>query len=74
MSKTSICTVRGEEWRGTVFLHRHRVMRGDELICEGRETRAPCVKQQDCALKAVARPIVGSRTLRKPTSRTQSGR
>jgi 4-hydroxybenzoyl-CoA thioesterase len=28
-----------EEWRDKVFIQHHRVTRGDELICEGRETR-----------------------------------
>ncbi len=29
-----------EEWREKVFIHRHIVKRGDELLCEGTETRA----------------------------------
>lgn len=29
-----------EEWRAKVFIQRHLVKRGDELLCEGRETRA----------------------------------
>lgn len=29
-----------EEWRTKVFVQQHRVTRGDELICEGREVRA----------------------------------
>ena len=29
-----------EEWREKVFMHRHIVKRGDELLCEGTETRA----------------------------------
>ena len=28
------------EWRPRVFIQRHRVTRGETLICEGRETRA----------------------------------
>jgi len=28
-----------EEWREKVFVQVHRVTRGEELICEGRETR-----------------------------------
>jgi len=28
-----------EEWRDKVFIQHHRVTRGDDLICEGRETR-----------------------------------
>ena len=31
---------RVEEWRDKVFIQHHQVMRGDTLICEGRETRA----------------------------------
>lgn len=45
-----------EEWRGKVFLMHHRVMRGDELICEGRETRALCVRDDSGKLKAVPIP------------------
>ena len=44
------------EWRGKVFVQEHRVARGDELICEGRETRALCVRQSGGALKAVPVP------------------
>ena len=29
-----------EEWREKVFVQMHRVTRGDDLICEGREVRA----------------------------------
>ena len=29
-----------EEWREKVFVQMHRVKRGDDLICEGREVRA----------------------------------
>lgn len=28
------------EWREKVFMHRHVVMRGDTVLCEGTETRA----------------------------------
>ena len=45
-----------EEWRGKVFIQQHRVMRGDMLICEGRETRALCVRNADGRLKAVPVP------------------
>lgn len=47
---------RVEEWRGKVFVQLHRVMRGDVLICEGRETRALCVLQEGGTLKAVPVP------------------
>jgi len=29
-----------EEWRAKVFVQMHRVTRGEDLICEGREVRA----------------------------------
>ena len=45
-----------EEWRGKVFIQAHRVMRGDDLICEGRETRALCVRDDSGKLKAVPVP------------------
>ena len=44
------------EWRGKVFIQEHRVLRGEVLICEGRETRALCVKRPDGSLKAVPVP------------------
>lgn len=34
-----LITTEIEEWREKVFVQRHRVMRGGELVCEGRETR-----------------------------------
>ncbi len=37
-------------------MQRHRVMRGDELIREGRETRALCVRNTDGRIKAVPVP------------------
>jgi 4-hydroxybenzoyl-CoA thioesterase len=47
-----------EEWRRKVFIQQHRVLRGDTLICEGRETRAFVVR--DAAdrdrLRAIAVP------------------
>ena len=45
-----------EEWRGKVFIQTHRVTRGDMLVCEGRETRALCVKEDSGKLKAVPVP------------------
>lgn len=45
-----------EEWRGKVFIQRHRVLRGEELICEGRETRALCVRDDSGRLKALPVP------------------
>lgn len=45
-----------EEWRAKVFIQRHRVMRGDTLICEGRETRAFCARNAEGRLKALPVP------------------
>lgn len=47
---------RVEEWRGKVFSMSHRIMRGETLVCEGRATRALCIKQADGRLKAVPVP------------------
>ena len=33
-----------QEWRDKVFIHRHVVRRGDEILCEGTEVRAFCVR------------------------------
>lgn len=45
-----------EEWRGKVFIQHHRAMRGNELIAQGRETRALCVRDGSGRLKAVPVP------------------
>ena len=46
-----------EEWRNKVFIQLHRIRRGDDLICEGRETRALCVRDEASGrIKAVAIP------------------
>ena len=47
---------RVEEWRAKVFVQHHRVTRGDDLICEGRETRAFCVRGDDGRIRAVPIP------------------
>lgn len=33
-----------DEWRDKVFVQRHVVKRGDDLICEGTEVRAFCMR------------------------------
>jgi 4-hydroxybenzoyl-CoA thioesterase len=38
---------RVEEWRAKVFVQHHAIKRGDELLCEGRETRAFVVRDAD---------------------------
>ena len=47
-----------EEWREKVFVQLHRVTRGDELICEGRETRVFVKRDADDRdrLRAIAVP------------------
>ena len=46
------------EWRNKVFLHKHLVMRGDVLLCEGEETRAFVVHPpgEPDRIKAIAVP------------------
>jgi 4-hydroxybenzoyl-CoA thioesterase len=36
-----------DEWRRKVFMHRHVVKRGDEVLCEGTETRAFVIRKPD---------------------------
>ena len=36
-----------QEWRDKVFVHKHVVMRGDTLLCEGTEVRAFCIKHPE---------------------------
>jgi len=47
-----------EEWSRKVFHHRHRIMRGDELICEGTEVRAFVSRNPDdpTRIKAIKIP------------------
>ncbi len=33
-----------EEWRSKVFIQKHVITRGDDLLCESRETRAFCAR------------------------------
>ena len=35
------------EWRSKVFVQKHVVTRGDDLICESAETRVFCKRDQD---------------------------
>ena len=44
-----------ESWRNKVFVQKHRIMRGETLICEGRETRAICVRE-DGRIKSIPVP------------------
>ncbi|MCS6766049.1 MAG: acyl-CoA thioesterase [Candidatus Protistobacter heckmanni] len=51
-----------EEWRSKVFIQKHTILRrdpeGETLICEGRETRAFCVRPPETPerIKAIAVP------------------
>lgn len=45
------------EWHAKVFVHRHEVRRGDDLLCEGREVRAFVARDSASGrLKAVPVP------------------
>jgi 4-hydroxybenzoyl-CoA thioesterase len=46
-----------EEWAVKVFRHRHLVRRGDDLLCEGTETRAFVVRDADNPERLRAIPI-----------------
>ena len=46
-----------EEWRAKVFVQLHRVTRGDELVCEGREVRAFVRRDSDNPDRLRAMPI-----------------
>jgi len=46
-----------EEWRDKVFIQKHVIRRGDDVLCEGRETRAFCVRRPDDPDRIQAIPI-----------------
>jgi 4-hydroxybenzoyl-CoA thioesterase len=46
-----------EEWRAKVFVQLHRVKRGDELVCEGREIRAFVRRDTDNPDRLRAMPV-----------------
>jgi len=46
-----------EEWRAKVFIQVHRVTRGDELVCEGREVRAFVKRDADNPERLRAIPV-----------------
>jgi 4-hydroxybenzoyl-CoA thioesterase len=47
-----------EEWREKTYVHRHVVKRGDDVLCEGTEIRAFCVKVpgEEYRIKAIPVP------------------
>jgi 4-hydroxybenzoyl-CoA thioesterase len=46
-----------ETWREKVFVHRHEVRRGADLLCEGRETRAFCIRDPQDRSRIRAVPV-----------------
>jgi 4-hydroxybenzoyl-CoA thioesterase len=45
------------EWREKVLIHKHVVMRGDTVLCEGLETRAFCIRHPDDPDRIKAIPV-----------------
>lgn len=46
-----------EEWRAKVFVQKHTIHRGEDLLCESRETRAFCVRDPNDRGRVRAIPI-----------------
>lgn len=46
-----------EEWRAKVFIQQHRIFRGDDLLCDSRETRIFCVRDAQDRARIHAIPI-----------------
>ena len=46
-----------EEWRAKVFIQIHRVTRGDDVVCEGREVRAFVKRDADNPDRLRAIPV-----------------
>ncbi len=46
-----------EEWRPKVFVQKHTIYRGADLICESRETRAFCARDPNDRARIRAVPI-----------------
>ena len=46
-----------EDWSTKTFRHRHRVQRGDTLLCEGTEVRAFCMRDASDPQRIRAMPI-----------------
>ena len=55
--ETLTITTHVDEWRASVFVQLHRVTRGDELICEGREVRAFVRRDSDNPDRLRAMPV-----------------
>lgn len=46
-----------QEWREKVIVHKHVVMRGDTVLCEGTEVRAFCIQHPDDPGRIKAIPV-----------------
>jgi 4-hydroxybenzoyl-CoA thioesterase len=46
-----------DQWAAKTFRHRHRIMRGDELLCEGTEVRAFVIRDPANLERIKAIPI-----------------
>lgn len=46
-----------QEWNAKTFRHRHLVKRGDELLCEGTELRAFCIRHPEDPDRIKAIPV-----------------
>ncbi len=46
-----------QEWRNKVFVQKHVVTRGDDLICESSETRVFCVRDTEDRRRIHAIPV-----------------
>jgi 4-hydroxybenzoyl-CoA thioesterase len=46
-----------DAWAAKTFTHRHRILRGDELICEGTEVRAFVVRDPGNPARLKAIPV-----------------
>ncbi|WP_372526340.1 acyl-CoA thioesterase [Piscinibacter sp.] len=55
--ETISITTHVEEWREKVFIQIHRVMRGNDLVCEGREVRAFVKRDADNPDRLRAIPV-----------------
>ena len=46
-----------DEWRDRTFVHRHSIRRGDDLLCEGTEVRAFCIRDPKDPKRIRAVPV-----------------
>lgn len=46
-----------EEWRSKVFIQKHVIQRDGEVLCEGRETRAFCIRPPETPDRIKSIPV-----------------